>query len=104
MSQKQNHKKWRKQFNENCLERDGHKCVFCSNDTDLDVHHITDRHEMPNGGYAITNGITVCEEHHLLCEEYHATGHAAIGYHPNDLYARISSSHSQAYIDSQNLR
>lgn len=104
MSTKQNHKRWRKQFNEDCLKRDKYTCVFCKEGTDLDVHHITDRHDMPNGGYAISNGITVCEEHHLLCEEFHATGHAAVGYHPNDLYAKINSSHSKAYIDSQNLK
>ena len=77
---------------------------FCNNDGDLDVHHITNRHDMPNGGYAPSNGITVCEQHHLLCEEYHATGQAAMGYHPNDLYAMINSSHSKAYIDSQSLK
>lgn len=104
MSTKQDHKRWRRLFNEGCLKRDKNKCVFCHVDIDLDVHHITDRHDMPNGGYALSNGITVCEEHHLLCEEFHATGHAAIGYHPDDLYAKISSSKSKAYIDSQNLK
>lgn len=104
MSTKQDHKRWRKAFNDDCLKRDKHKCVFCNIDVNLDVHHITDRHEMPNGGYAVSNGITLCEHHHLLCEEFHATGKAVIGYHPNDLYAIISSSHSKAYIDSQNLK
>lgn len=104
MSTKQDHKRWRKQFNEDCLKRDGYKCVFCGLDIDLDVHHITDRHEMPNGGYAMSNGITVCEQHHLMCEEHHATGHAVVGFHPDDLYAKIGSSKSKAYIDSQNLK
>ena len=104
MSTKQDHKRWRKQFNELCLKRDKNKCVFCHVVIDLDVHHITDRHEMPNGGYAPSNGITVCNEHHLLCEEFHATGNAAIGYHPDDLYAKIGSSKSKAYIDSENLK
>lgn len=104
MSTKQDHKRWRSQFNHDCLERDGHKCVFCDEDVNLNVHHITDRHEIPNGGYVLSNGITVCEHHHLLCEEFHATGHAAIGYHPDDLYAKINSSKSKAYIDSQNLK
>lgn len=104
MSQKQNHKKWRKQFNEGCLERDGNKCVFCDVTESLDVHHITDRHDMPNGGYVLSNGITVCETHHLMCEEHHATGHAVVGFHPNDLYGKINSSYSKAYIDSQILK
>lgn len=104
MSQKQDHKRWRKLFNEECLKRDNYRCVFCGEEFNLDVHHITDRHEMPNGGYAISNGITVCETHHLMCEEYHKTGHAVVGFHPNDLYAKIGSSKSKAYIDSQNLK
>lgn len=103
MSTKQDHKRWRKQFNEDCLKRDKNKCVFCSEDMDLDVHHITDRHEMPNGGYVASNGITVCEHHHLMCEEYHATGIAKHGYHPSDLYAKIGSNYNQAVKDSEGL-
>jgi hypothetical protein len=67
---KQLHKKWRAAFNEACLNRDGQKCAICgltigthvvdgrSLIVRLDVHHITDRHEMPNGGYVPENGIT----------------------------------------------
>ena len=59
---------------------------------------------MPNGGYVLSNGITVCEHHHLMCEEHHATGHAVKGYHPDDLYSCIGSSYEQAYKDSENLK
>lgn len=112
MSTKQDHKRWRKQFNEDCLKRDGNKCVFCGETEDLDVHHITDRHEMPNGGYVMSNGITVCNEHHLLCEEYHRTsepgdcftGDGPDGYSPNDCYNKINSSWSKAFNDSENLK
>jgi hypothetical protein len=104
MSQKQNHKRWRKDFNEICLKRDNNRCVFCTEDIDLDVHHITDRHDLPNGGYVLSNGITVCEHHHLMCEEHHATGHAVKGYHPDDLYKKIGSSYEQALKDSENLK
>ncbi len=105
-SNKQKHKRWRKEFNTVCLERDGNKCVFCDETDSLDVHHITDRHEMPNGGYTPTNGITVCQEHHLLCEEWHSSEHTSYqeGYHPNDLYVKINSSYEKAYDDSENLK
>ncbi len=103
ISKKQLHKKWRKEFNESCLKRDGNKCVFCNETEDLDVHHITDRHDMPNGGYATSNGITVCKEHHLKCEEWHSTGSCESGYHPDDLYKIIGTSYDQAYTESLNL-
>lgn len=104
MSTKQDHKRWRNDFNEGCLKRDGNKCVFCKSRNDLDVHHITDRHEFPNGGYAISNGITVCKTDHCLCEEYHICGTCLPEYHPNQLYKMINSSYEQAYNDSLNLK
>lgn len=106
MSTKQDHKRWRKQFNEDCLERDGHKCVFCDVTEDLDVHHITDRHEMPNGGYVISNGITLCPDHHMMAEEYHMTEGESCqpGMWPADLYKKIGSSYIQAVMDSEKLK
>jgi hypothetical protein len=105
MSNKQKHKKWRKEFNMSCLERDNHKCKFCNVTENLDVHHITDRHDMPNGGYVMTNGITLCNEHHLMCEQYHKSGgFAKEGYHPNDLYLIIGSSYDVAFKESLELR
>lgn len=104
MSTKQDHKRWRKEFNEGCLERDGHKCRFCDETTDLDVHHITDRHDMPNGGYACSNGITVCGDHHIMCEEYHMTGSCDPKYHPDNLYLIIGSNYEQAFNDCLKLK
>jgi predicted restriction endonuclease len=104
MSQKQNHKRWRKQFNEDCLKRDNNKCVFCDVDTDLDVHHITDRSEMPNGGYVLSNGITLCSEHHLMAENFHMTGVIIDGFGPDDLYGVIGSAYEKAVLDSENLK
>lgn len=104
MSTKQDHKRWRRQFNEDCFHRDKHACVYCGCIEFLDAHHITDRHEMPNGGYVLSNGITVCEEHHLLCEEFHRFGKAAEGYSPTDLYLKIGSSHEKAIQDSLKLK
>lgn len=99
MSTKQDHKRWRKIFNEECLKRDHNRCVFCDRTEDLDVYHITDRHEMANGGYVINNGITVCPEHHLLCEDFHITGICLLGYSPEELYKLIGSSYTEAYND-----
>lgn len=103
-STKQKHKRWRKQFNEDCLKRDKHKCVFCDIIDSLQVHHINDRHVMPHGGYTKSNGITVCDEHHLCCEQFHMTGIVMEGYNPDDLYKKISSSYEQAYNDCLNLK
>ncbi len=103
MSTKQDHKRWRKNFNEVCLKRDGHKCVFCEIREELDVHHITDRHDLPNGGYVLSNGISLCAKHHLFCEDWHVAGICEIGYHPDDLYKMIGSSYDRAYEDSLNL-
>jgi len=100
---KQDHKRWRKAFNDGCLERDGHKCVFCDITDNLDVHHITDRHEIPNGGYVLSNGITVCPEHHLKCEEYHMNGTCEKNFTPNALYIKINSTFETAFNDSLNL-
>jgi hypothetical protein len=103
MSTKQDHKKWRKQFNEDCLTRDNHKCVFCDNTENLDVHHITDRKEMPNGGYVMSNGIALCPEHHLKCEAFHMIGSCENDmYLPENLYKKINSSYDTAYSDSLN--
>jgi len=99
MSKKQDHKRWRKQFNEDCRERDGNKCVFCDETENLDVHHITDRHDMPNGGYVAENGITVCDSHHLSCEK-----DMFFKYSPSELYKKINSSYELAYEKSLNLK
>lgn len=104
MGVKQLHKKWRKNFNESCLARDNNKCVFCDIKEDLDVHHITDRHEIANGGYVLSNGITLCQEHHLLCEEFHMRGTCQEKFHPDNLYKIINSSYEKAVNDSKNLK
>jgi 5-methylcytosine-specific restriction endonuclease McrA len=106
MSTKQDYKRWRKQFNQDCLERDNHKCVFCPITEDLDVHHITDRHELENGGYVMSNGITLCSFHHLAVEEYHMTNGESCsdGMWPDDLYKVINSSKEMAIEDAKNLK
>ena len=48
----------REQFRDAVFKRDDYKCQHCGEDVGpvlanqyLDAHHITDRNEMPNGGY-----------------------------------------------------
>jgi hypothetical protein len=65
----------RDQFREGVFARDGHRCVFCGATAEqtpegkLDAHHIVERRLWPDGGYYLDNGATVCEAHHLLCEQ-----------------------------------
>lgn len=71
-----------------------------------DAHHITDRNDMPNGGYVLENGISLCSECHKLAEEYHISkGLKWIeGFHPNQLYAKVNSSYELALHISKNGR
>lgn len=108
-SNKQKMKRLRQAFREGVFERDGHRCVFCGSTENLDAHHITDRHSMPNDGYALSNGITLCdsgEGHHLMAEEFHISGgkNWFPGMHPDDLYKKIGSSKERAVLDSGKLK
>lgn len=104
MSNKQNHKRWRKEFNEAVFGRDKYFCRYCG-DVAVDAHHITDRHDLPNGGYVESNGISLCETCHIKAGEHHITDGKTWpnGFHPNDLYRLIGSSYEKAYEDSTNL-
>lgn len=61
---------------------------------------------MPNGGYVLENGITLCKECHIKSEKYHLTEgkEFVLGYHPNDLYKLIDSSKGKAFVKSQQLK
>ena len=83
MSNKQDHKRWRREFNENCL--------ICSGLYSCKIPFMA-------------NGITVCEYHHVVCEDWHVAGVCENGYHPDDLYALIRSSYKIAYQASLNLK
>lgn len=58
----------REKFKKQVFERDNHKCVFC-NKPAVDAHHILDRKLWNDGGYYLSNGASVCEEHHWDCEK-----------------------------------
>lgn len=95
----------RNNFRNAVFKRDNHKCTFCDCKTDLDAHHITDRHEMPNGGYVLENGITLCPVHHMMAEKYHITGGKewSENMHPDDLYTKIGSNKKLAIDKSEKL-
>lgn len=69
----------RDDFRESVFARDDYRCVFCGRTAEdtpegkLDAHHIIERrlftapHEL--GGYFLDNGATVCETHHMECEQ-----------------------------------
>ena len=57
----------RDEFREGVFERDNHTCVFCSNPA-VDAHHIIERRLWNDYGYYLSNGASVCGEHHLDCE------------------------------------
>lgn len=54
-------------FRDGIFARDGHCCVFCSQPA-VDAHHILERRLWPDGGYYLSNGASVCGEHHIKCE------------------------------------
>lgn len=88
----------RASFRADVFGRDGYKCAVCGWDEypdSLDAHHITNRNDMPNGGYVKENGITLCPSHHYDAE----TGLLSA----DGLYARINSSYEQALKASKRL-
>jgi 5-methylcytosine-specific restriction endonuclease McrA len=100
----------RKKFRDACYKRDNYKCVMCSFtssitmcEQELDVHHITNPKKIPNGGYVLENGITLCEEDHKKAEVFHSTGTSHPGYSPEDLYVKINSNLEKAVDASKKL-
>jgi len=98
----------RDEFRFSVLQRDKCRCVICefspSSLDELDVHHICDRNKMPFGGYTTSNGISLCTDRtpgssncHRKAESFHETGIIIPGYTPSNLYAKIKSSHWEAY-------
>ena len=88
----------RRQFRDQALARDGHRCRATGRTDALEVHHITDRAVMPAGGYVLENAITLNADVHAEAERFHISGGTdwAEGLHPDDLYALIGSSRDAA--------
>ncbi len=91
-----NKKLIRLKFKNMVFGRDKYVCRICNSIKNLDAHHITDRNLMPNGGYVIENGITLCEDCHIKAEQFHITGVSINNFSPNDLYIKIKSSYNLA--------
>lgn len=93
----------RQLFRDAVFKRAGFKCqgYNCPVENvtveELDAHHITDRTQMPNGGYVKENGISLCPTCHKMAEVFHSTGNALDGWHPNDLYVIIGSNYEIAF-------
>ncbi len=59
----------RDEFREGVFKRDSYKCVICGNPA-KDAHHILERRLWGDtGGYYLSNGASLCEEHHIAAEE-----------------------------------
>lgn len=95
----------RERFRIAVFTRDHNKCRVCGGAGPLDAHHITDRNDLPNGGYVKENGITLCPSCHLKAEVFHKSGgkNHLIGFLPQDLYILIGSSKEIAIKASQRL-
>lgn len=119
-----NKKDIRKKFKEDVFKRDKYTCRICGNgphktncDEVFDAHHITDRGEMPKGGYVKENGITLCKYNfgvafttekdscHMKAEKFHISEGKEWedGMHPDDLYKLIGSSKDEAIKASEKL-
>jgi hypothetical protein len=57
----------RDDFREGVFKRDGHLCVVCK-ELAVDAHHIIERRLFDDGGYYLSNGASLCEQHHLEAE------------------------------------
>lgn len=97
-------KQIRRRFRDAVLTRDRFACVMCGapdhQDAPLDPHHITDRSEMPHGGYVASNGISLCPSCHWDAEAFHRGDPVPDGFSPQDLYVKIGSTHDDAVRDS----
>ena len=104
-------KEIRQKFRDAVFKRDGYRCAMCGMKSskdhaehELDAHHITNRKEMPNGGYVKENGIALCKDScHQKAEVFHSTGVPVEGYSVEDLYKKINSSYEKAVEASQKL-
>ena len=103
-------KQVRAAFRAAVFRRDDYTCRGCGckssrerADDELDAHHITDRNEMPGGGYVPENGISLCGRCHLLAEMFHNGESPPAGFSPAELYAAVGSSYECALAACQRL-
>jgi predicted restriction endonuclease len=95
----------RQRFNEKCLKRDNYTCMMCGlTDRTLDVHHIMNRGDMPNGGYVPENGITLCPICHVRAESTYFNALSIVGFSVTELYEKIGSSFEKALKASEEFK
>lgn len=58
----------RVQFKDSVFLRDGGLCVNCKN-VAVDAHHLLERRLWKDGGYYLSNGVSLCGDCHLLAEK-----------------------------------
>lgn len=108
----QEKKKIRENFRNVCFKRDKYSCRVCGKKSspekileEMDCHHINDRSIMPNGGFVLENGITLCRDScHLKAEEFWSTGVASPSFSVEELYKLIGSSYELAVRASEKLK
>lgn len=99
-----NKQKRRNAFRQEVFVAAGYRCVICrKRHCDLDVHHITPRKEMPNGGYVKENAVALCSECHLKAELKLKGAYGDEVYSTGSLYSLIGSSYAQACRASKRL-
>lgn len=113
-----NKKEIRSNFRNVVFKRDKFCCRACGKKytteeaiENLDVHHITNRNELPAGGYVLENGISLCKQGNPSCHEKaeawlseNSKISKIVGFEPEALYAKISSSFELAYKKSEVLQ
>jgi len=58
----------REEFKRLVFERDHGLCIKCKRPA-KDAHHLIDRVLWPDGGYYLLNGVSLCEDCHILAEK-----------------------------------
>ncbi|MEK6235790.1 MAG: hypothetical protein N2C14_13865 [Planctomycetales bacterium] len=104
-------KEIRAAFRAAVFQPDRYRCRVCGLQSSpekaaeqLDAHHITDRHEIANGGYVKENGVSLCKAKcHVLAESHHNGETPPNGFSPSELYNRIGSSLARAERASEKL-
>lgn len=103
-------KQIRAKFREAVFRRDKYTCRGCGKrfspetaQDNLDAHHITNRNDMPNGGYVKENGISLCKNGESCHQKAEAVlnGDSIDGFSPDELYRKIGSSYELARKSSK---
>ena len=107
---KSDKKRVRAAFRDAVFSRDNYCCKGCGEKgtaETLDAHHVTNRDLMPNGGYCVENGITLCKKLggcHEKAEASNWTTNIIPGFEPSTLYGIIGSTYEQALEASKKLK